>query len=116
MNINEQCTCQCCQKLHGTTGLDPKEVSMCVEAWGNTLKHFKINRPVLPHESMKIAQLMKQYGHIATIYALVGMRFEKKTDSYDPANFLAIARCFDSKLFEVFVNLASREKSKKSAT
>jgi hypothetical protein len=92
--------------------LDPKEIAQCTDVWLGTLKHFKIYRPVLPYENMKIAQLVKQYGYIAAMYALTGMRFEKKTDSYDPGNYLAIARAFDSKLFEVFVNLAGREKSK----
>lgn len=92
--------------------IQPEGLAICEIAWSSTLRHFKIDRPILSHERMKIARLIREHGHKATAFALVGMQFEQKTDNFDPARNLAIHRAMDSKLFEKFVNLASREKTK----
>lgn len=89
-----------------------KDIEMCAKIWKATLEHFNAHRPVLPHEHMKIAQLVKIYGATAVAYAFVGMRHEERTQSFDPAKNLSIARCQDPKLFEKFLNIGSIEKTK----
>ena len=80
--------------------------------WLGTLKHFGIERPILPHEQSKIFQLTKLYGVKSTRYALAGMRFEASTDSFDPKANVSLHRAFDPKLFEKFVNLAAARVTK----
>lgn len=88
-----------------------EESLRCEQVWKKTLEHFKIFRPVLPYEHMKIAQLVKQYGEVAVTYALTGMRFEERTKNFDPAKHVALSRAQDLRMFEIFVNLAAREKT-----
>lgn len=88
-----------------------EELQKLCDIWKNTLKHFKINRPVLSFELMKISQLAKSYGFIATAYALTGMRYEEKTQTFDPAKHVSLARAQNPALFEVFLNLAARQKT-----
>jgi hypothetical protein len=90
-----------------------KDIEMCAKIWKSTLEHFNAHRPVLPHEHMKIAQLVKTYGATAVAYAFVGMRHEERTQTFDPAKNLSLARCQDEKLFEKFLNLGSIEKTKR---
>ena len=45
------------------------------DAWLETLKHFGIERPVLPFEMMTISRLVTQYHDWKTmVYAVTGMR------------------------------------------
>ncbi len=89
------------------------ELEACIKDWSGTLQYFKIDRPILPHEKMKIAALVKMYGDVKSVrYALVGMRFEQKSESFDPGKHLSLERLYDSKLFEKFINLAAAEMSK----
>ena len=97
--------------MHRPTGMNPEQRKAIEKAWQDTLSHFKISRPVLPFEHMKLSQLVHKYGATATIYALVGMRFEDKTSTFDPSRNVALSRVMDDRLFEKFVNLASREKT-----
>lgn len=94
--------------------LNSSDVEVCVKDWIGTLDYFKIERPILPHEKMKIAALLKMHqGDVKSVrYALVGQRFEPKSDSFDPAKHLSLERLFDSKRFEKFINLAAAEKTK----
>ena len=80
--------------------------------WQETLSHFGIERPILPHERTKIFTLIKSYGAPSVRYALTGMRFQARTDTFDPGKHVSIARVMDPKNFETFLNLASAEKTK----
>lgn len=116
MNVSTPvCQCNCCMKWRSgemnKQAMTPEQRTAVESAWKQTLEFFKINRPVLPFEHMKLSQLVHQYGVTATLYALVGMRFEEKTATFDPAKNVGLSRVQDSRLFEKFVNLASREKT-----
>lgn len=97
-----------------------QEIAACEKAWLETLKHFGIERVVLPHEQMKIVNLIETNTFKATLYALAGMRFEEATPTFKPSKNVSLVRAFDPKLFEKFINLASakatEEKKKREAT
>ena len=75
--------------------------------WIGTLKHFGIERPVLPHEQQTLWQVTKAHGIKATRYAVVGMRYEESTSTFTPSKHVSLQRLFKGELFEKFVNLAS---------
>ena len=81
------------------------------EAWLETLKHFNIDRPVLPFEEMSLSRLVQQYDWKSVLYAVIGMRFEEKTQTFNPAKYVGLRRLDDPTLFERFVNLASQKKT-----
>lgn len=83
------------------------------DAWKQTLEHFHIDRPILSFEKIKIARLIKLYGWKATMYALVGYRFEPKTQNFDPSKHVGLSRVEQPHLFERFVNLAAQKKGAK---
>lgn len=112
----ETCQCYCCERWRSGANVESKllskdELKALEDAWLATLKHFKINRPVLPFEHMKLAALVKQYGVLAVQYAIVGMRFEEKTSTFDPAKHVGLSRLLDQRLFEKMLNLAGRQKT-----
>lgn len=95
------------------TNLIPsEELELCEKAWLGTLEHFGIFRPVFPFEKMKIARLIKSYDFKSVAYALTGVRFEQKSQSFDPSKHVGLARVEQPHLFEKFLNLASQQKSK----
>lgn len=105
-------------EMGGSAPLVPSEIKQCCEKWGETLEKMGQRRPVLPHENMKIAQLVKQYGFKPTLYALYGYRFEMETPSFDPRKNVSISRlCESEKLFEKCLGLgaAEMEKQRKKA-
>lgn len=89
-----------------------KEQEMCEKAWEGTLEHFGIKRPIFSFEKMKIARLIKIYDYKSVVYALTGMRFEQKTQTFDPAKHVGLSRADDPRLFEKFLNLAAQQKTK----
>lgn len=91
---------------------NPKDAAhLCAKHWKETLLHFGITRPVLSHELMQIARLVSNHDYKDVIYCMVGMRFEEKTQGFDPAKNLNLYRAFDPKLFGKFINLASIRKA-----
>ncbi len=99
--------------LHHVLKMD--EITPCQTAWKKTLEHFHIERPILPHENVAIAELIRVYGYKSVLYALTGVRFEQKTTTFDPSRNIAIARLRDPKLFEKFVNLAAQKKKEQES-
>lgn len=88
--------------------LNSEELKQCCEVWRTTLEAFKIPRPVLSHEMHKVAQLVKQYGSTAVMYALYGARFEEGTSSFNPSKNVSLSRLFDEKMFEKSLNLGAQ--------
>ena len=82
-----------------------------IEIWGVTLKHFKINKDPNLDDSV-IADLRRRHGFEKTRLALIGQRFEPKTQSFDPAKYISITR-FKSKPdhFEKMVNLGAQDQT-----
>lgn len=90
--------------------LSSEEIDACQKAWLGTLEYFGIERPILPHENMKIASMINQYGYKTVAYALTGMRYEERTNSFDPKKNVSLTRMMgDEKLLEKFVNLAAQK-------
>jgi hypothetical protein len=92
------------------TKIPPEETDACRKAWLDTLKHFKIDRPLSADEERTIYQLIKQHGYKFAAYGLAGMRFEEKTRDYDPGKNVSIHRALDTAKFNKFVNLAAQKK------
>lgn len=89
----------------------------CEEDWLGTLAHFKIPRTtgLTYQEKVSISLGIKEYGLSQVRYALVGMRFEPKTEKFDPANHVTIFRVFDVKNFDKFTNLAAKKRAENQA-
>jgi hypothetical protein len=85
------------------------EIQEAVIEWGNTLKHFKIDKDPRFDEPA-IGQLIKQHGIKKTKLALSGVRFEQKTDTFDPAKHVSIVRLMDHRRFDKFVNLGATQR------
>lgn len=91
--------------------IETSHLSICVCSWEGTLTYFGIDRPSLPYEHMTISRLIREYDYKSVAYALTGMRYEAKTPTFNPKDYIAIRRLDDPKLFERFVNLASQRKT-----
>ena len=79
----------------------------CVSEYQETLNFFKIGGTPGLAEG-RIASLLQRYGFESTRFAIIGMRFEPKTETFNPANCFSSNRLADSKLFEKFVNLGRK--------
>jgi len=86
------------------------EYGVLFEAWGETLKHFGCSsNPLL--DRYEIVRCAKRHGVEATKLALIGARFEPKSDRYDPAKFLSVKRVLGPKQFDRMRNLGSQVRS-----
>lgn len=83
----------------------------CEKFWLETLKFFGIDRPILPHEQAALFQLCSMHDFKSVVYAIVGMRYEESSQSFDPKKNISLRRAFDPKLFEKFINLSSQKKA-----
>lgn len=67
----------------------------CMKTWRGTLEHFGISRGVSQWEETQIARAERIYGAELVELALFGARFEKKTDKFDPKDYLSLARILE---------------------
>lgn len=88
----------------------PEELKDCIEVWGDTLRHFKINKNPNFDES-SILRLIHSRGYEQTKLALIGIRSEAKTENFDPSKNVSIGRISNARLFEKFVNLGAQKRS-----
>ena len=84
-----------------------------VDEWLDTLKHFKISRPLMPMEDIRIARKVQAVGLCHVIAAFRGMRLESKVDDFDPSEHVSLDRVLDIRKFQKFVNLGSSKKEPK---
>jgi hypothetical protein len=77
----------------------------CIQEYQNTLDHFRIERKAEMSE-MQIFNLGKQFGFEDLSIALAGMRREKRTDNFNPADHVSLGRL--PKNFEKFLNLGAK--------
>lgn len=86
-----------------------EQVNLCLEQWKDTLKHYGINILNTPlNGDVLIARSIKANGYENTRLALLGAKFEAKTENFDPASCVNIKRVFKQDLFDKFVNLGLR--------
>lgn len=91
------------------------ELSSLIGEWGKTLQHFKISKDPR-FDEVAIVQLMRRHGSEKVRLALVGQRFESKTETYDPAKHLSIMRISRKpEIFEKLVNLGAQDQSATTA-
>lgn len=86
--------------------------SRCAEAWLKTLEHFKQKRRLIPGEDLAIQRAILRYGADLVELALIGLRFEKKTegpDGFDPAQHVYLDRILRADRFARFVGLGTAE-------
>ena len=84
----------------------------CMNTWLGTLEHFGIKRALNPREELEIARNVQKYGAEYVELALYGARWEPKTETFDPKNFVSLRRVFgrDKQGFDLidrFVNLGA---------
>lgn len=89
-----------------------EEYEACETAWLKTLAHFGVERPILPYEKMKLARLIKTYDWKSIVYAVTGMRYEARSESFEPSKNVGLYRLEDSRLLEKFINLAAQAQTK----
>lgn len=92
-------------------GIIPKDDSdECEARWTETMKHFKIELPVLSADKKQIFILLKQYTKIEVIYAIVGMRFEPRNANFNPADYVSLYRLDNKDFFDKCVKRAGKKK------
>ncbi len=75
--------------------------------WGETLKHFGSTKDP-KHDEIMLARLLQKYGVDRVRHALVGQRYEAKTERYDPGKHLSLRRLFEREhVFESLENLGA---------
>jgi DNA-binding transcriptional regulator YhcF (GntR family) len=90
-------------------------LSECISVWGKTLEFFKVSKDPWLDET-GVARLVLVRGHENTKLALLGARFESKTETFDPGQHISIRRISKPDVFEKLVNLGSRHKPAGSET
>lgn len=83
-----------------------QEIQTLHQEWVITLKHFNLRD--VGHSDMQIARLAKRYGIEQTKCAIIGMRFEQATETFDPAKHCSLHRLEKASNFDKLCNLGSR--------
>lgn len=79
----------------------------CLLIWGQTMVRLNVSKSASLDEAA-IAQLIRRHGYDKTRLALLGVGFEAKTDTFDPAKNVSIFRLTKPALFDKFVNLGAQ--------
>jgi hypothetical protein len=87
------------------------EIKELVEVWSDTLKAYNILKDPRIDE-MAIFNLVRLHGHEMTKAALIGVRFEPKTQNFDPSRYVRISRLMKADMFDKFLNLGLQYQSK----
>lgn len=70
-------------------------IEKCVQTWQATLAHFGIARNVSAWERTQIGRAAQNYGSEMVELALFGARFEKKTENFDPKDYVSLSRIIE---------------------
>lgn len=79
------------QAVSGST-VTKEEIEAGKEVWRETLKAFQVRKNLSPQDESQIARAIGEYGLEYTKLALLGARFEPKTENYDPRKYVSITR------------------------
>lgn len=93
-----------------TPPLAGEELKRLAWEWKTTLKHFKAERELIPGEDLEIARAASRYGAENVRLALVGARFEEKTETFDPGKNLKLQRILGRQQFDKLVTLGAQNK------
>lgn len=107
VNLNEEV--QEGKKIREREEVSKIDLDSCIEEWGKTLFYHKIQKDP-KFDELNIARLIQSHGVEKTYLALLGARFEEKSQDYDPSKHVNILRLFTPKVFETFVNLGAQHK------
>jgi hypothetical protein len=86
----------------------------CIGEHEATLKHFGISKTALLADHGSIARAIQRFGFERVRAALVGARFEEKTERFNPAKHYSLARILDHRKLEKFENLGFQAQPKKT--
>lgn len=90
------------------------EIFDCVKIWGETLTVWGIPESAAKSDEMEIGRLIVSKGFKNTCYALLGARYEEKTNSFNPAKHPSISRFWKTSNFSTFVKLGMAAESQKA--
>jgi hypothetical protein len=83
-----------------------QEIDQAGKAWLETLAHFGMGRQnLLAHEDHRLGSAIQQREFRPTYACIIGARHQKRSASWDPAQFLSLDYCLGPKNFERLFNL-----------
>ena len=97
------------------TALGPEEIRGCIEAWGQTLRRYEIQKDP-KYDEVAICRLIQRHGTEKTKLALLGAGFEAKSEKYDPKKHCRITRLDKPDIFELLVNLGAQNRPQERET
>lgn len=83
------------------------DLARCLDEYLETLKQYGINS-TSAQADISMARLLKAHPVEDLVFAIQGMRYEKRTDKYNPANHVTIRRLMKADAFEYLRNLGAR--------
>lgn len=86
-----------------------EQVAKACGEFGRTLAHFGQPRGLLEAEKFAIGRAIQVHGFEAVLMALIGARFEPKSDRFDPADWVNLDRYLMAKNFKRFVGLGAKQ-------
>lgn len=92
------------------TGAIPAGYTECLDEYALTLERYAISKDPRADE-LDLLRLLKVHGYEQTRLALIGARFEPRTDKFDPAKYFSLRRIAEPKNFSRFVNLGAQQQS-----
>lgn len=87
------------------------DVSECLNAWKETLEHFKIMRGVGERDQITIARAVQSFGSEWVKLALLGARKQTKSKNFDPAKFVSLSIYLHKDRIERLVNIGAGTES-----
>jgi len=75
------------------------------------LTHHGQARSMYGGEDLEILRYIKSKGKEAVLLAIIGAKYEKSTDKFNPSDWLHLGRIFGEKQFNKFVNQGARCKN-----
>lgn len=88
-----------------------RETKQAIEEWGHTLKHFQITKDPRRDE-VPIARLIQKHGLESVTQAIIGAKYEHKSENFDPSKHVSIHRLSKPNIFDKLQNLGSKATTK----
>jgi DNA-binding transcriptional regulator YhcF (GntR family) len=85
--------------------LNEENINRSYTAWENLLIHFRMGRAVLESEKRPLLQAIQRHGINAVEMCFRGAAKEKRSETFDPSNFVKLQRYLGPENFERFINL-----------
>jgi hypothetical protein len=88
-------------------GLKRVDIDACFEEYKKTVIHFQIERMPGEPQRIEIARGIQRFGAETVRFAFIGARMQKKTPTYDPAQFVSVQSYLKPGRVEQLANLGS---------